>query len=67
MKKQFEEIGSQLDKITGGQSLFEIDTQADLNDFCGQKCSDDCSPTSIGTYKGTVTGTKLPGILNPKL
>lgn len=50
MKKQFEKIGSQLDKITGGQSLFEIDTQADLNDFCGQKCSDDCSPTSIGTY-----------------
>jgi len=67
MKKQFEEIGSQLDKITGGQSLFEIDTQADSKDYCGQQCKDDCPPTSIGTYKGTVTGTKFPEILKPTL
>lgn len=60
MKKQFEEISSQLDKIVGGQNLFDIDTQANGGDLdCLISCSK-CLPGAVGSVKGTISGLEFP-------
>lgn len=59
MKKQFEEISSQLDKIVGGQNLFDIDTQANDTVICKDSCSEICND-GPGSITGFVKGTKYP-------
>jgi hypothetical protein len=60
MKKQFEEISSQLDKVVGGQNLFNIDTQVNNGDLkCLYNCTS-CLPGAVGSVKGTISGLETP-------
>ncbi len=64
MKKQFEEISSQLDKIVGGQNLFDIDTMSNDKIVCSNICSETCT-NGFGTITGEHKGTKVPEPLKP--
>lgn len=56
MKEQFEEISLMLDKVVGGQNLFEIDTNTEEKEICSSNCPRECTG-GVGTVDGTKKGT----------
>lgn len=62
MDKQFEEISSMLDKVVGGQNLFDINTGVSDDHTCTVTCAEWC-PIGTGTLQGAVKGfSPLPDV-----
>lgn len=55
MNKRIEEISTNLDKIVGGQELFNINSSMVDEELCSTFCTTDCQ-NSVGTTNGTTKG-----------
>lgn len=58
MNKRIEEISTNLDKIVGGQELFNINSSVVDDEHCSEICTTECKNT-VGTVKGVKQGIVL--------